>query len=129
MPTSFEKACTENIVGEVHTMLTQNRPVPVEIRNKQSGSALMLACAIGAEEICRVLIDNNCDFEARDLHEKTAIFFLNVVKLLIENNADVNKRDEKINTALHLATESNNIEIVKFLAELNIDINPRGNIR
>ncbi len=133
MPVIFEEACKNNDCSEeVNTMLTQNWPIPIEIRTKKSESALMLACGNGAEEVCQVLIDNRCDLEARDLHKKTALFYCvekghtNVVKLLTEKGADVNKRDEDNNTALHIATAANNIGIAKLLLNFNADINAKG---
>jgi ankyrin repeat protein len=75
MPIMFEEACRENNAEDVSIMLNLCRPVPVEIRTKKSESALMLASASGAEDVCRVLIDKKCDLEARDLQEKTALLF------------------------------------------------------
>jgi ankyrin repeat protein len=123
MPTLFEKACKENNALDVHKMLNLFWPVPVEIRTKKSESALMLASANGAEEVCRVLIENNCYLEAKDLQEKTALFYAvennheRVVKLLIEKGADVNKRDADRNTVLHIAAKANNFEIITFLMQ------------
>jgi hypothetical protein len=53
----FEEACRENNAEDVSRMLNLCWPVPVEIRTKKSESALMLASANGALEVCRVLID------------------------------------------------------------------------
>ena len=75
MPATFEDACRHNNAEYVSTMVNLCRPVPVEIRTKKSESALMLACANGAQEVCQVLIDKNCEREAKDIQEKTALFY------------------------------------------------------
>jgi hypothetical protein len=67
MPVTFEEACKKNDAEEVSKLLNQCRPVPVEIRNGQNMSGLMLASSYGAVDVCQVLIDNKCDLDSRDV--------------------------------------------------------------
>jgi ankyrin repeat protein len=124
----FEEACRQNKAEDVSTMLNHCRPVPVEIRTKKSESALMLACANGAKEVCQVLIDNYCDLEARDLQEKTALFYaaekghLDCLKFLIEHKADANARDLKGRKPIDLAYSYDKKYCVHYLIDKTSDV-------
>ena len=48
-----------------------------------------------------------------------------LAKLIIEKGADINTTDEKGNTALHLATQNNDLELTKFLIQKGADVNAK----
>lgn len=88
------------------------------------------------EEIIQLLLSNpNCNFHFKDFvfmcnvhinqyHDKSVVQkSLKLAKLLLEAGANVNFQDSFGNTALHLACENNNIDVIKFLVENNCNLN------
>jgi hypothetical protein len=60
MPKSFEEACktdNENVVN--HCLENATPIVPIEIRNDQSLSGLMIACAAGSLKVCKIFVLKN----------------------------------------------------------------------
>jgi hypothetical protein len=132
MPSAFETAITENKYELVYNYLIGDWPLPVDIRNKASQTALMIACAFKAVETAEEIIEKNPDLNARDtlgwtaLHHAAQSGTLECVKLFIESKAEIDATTDKKETAVFLATTQNHPDIVDFLAENNCQLQTKA---
>ena len=126
MPEFFEKALVENLPEHVHNFLIGCLPVPINIRNKASETALMIACANKSYDTVEELLDNaneKPDFEATDAQGWTALHHAaksgctkSVEKLLglkVLINSTTNQRE----TALMIASAHKSFGIVELLLD------------
>jgi ankyrin repeat protein len=78
-----------------------------------------------------ILIDAKADVNAQNIYGRTPLMNsvenLEVAKLLIENGADLAKRDEKGSTALHMACEEGEVDVVQLLIDAKADVNAQNN--
>jgi ankyrin repeat protein len=91
-----------------------------------------------AREIAEMLIDAGADVNSADDNNKQTVLHslvgglypvsLDVIKLLIEKGANVNTKDKKGRTALHIAAQSGNIEVVEMLLEMGLDPSERDQV-
>ena len=102
------------------------------LQNERGITALMLASANGYEKITSILLKNGADPNLVDnlgytslmyavglVHDIEPMFALkgriNVAAILIKSGADVNRRDKRGRSALFIAKQNNQVEIVKLL--------------
>lgn len=77
-------------------------------------TALHFAAQGGHFEICKFLIEHECDVEAKSSMERTPLHlaaingFSTIVSLCINNGADINSQDSDMYTALHHSSEGGN---------------------
>jgi len=82
---------------------------------------LIVAATLGHEDSIRLLIDNGADVDARGFQKTTALIrataagHVDCVKELLKQGATVNSRDVVGNSALSLARESENAELVQAI--------------
>jgi ankyrin repeat protein len=82
-----------------------------------------------AKEIAEMLIAAGADVNSADDNNKQTVLHSlvgggvspDVIKLLIEKGANVNTKDKKGRTALHIAAQSGNMEVVEMLYCGSID--------
>ena len=105
------------------------------IRDKDENNALHIAAAHGHLEVARLLLALNLEVNARNSSRMTPLYnALNingkpdVVRLLLDHGAAVRKpvHGKRCRSALHLAAESGNSELVQMILELNPDIEARN---
>jgi uncharacterized protein len=87
-----------------------------------AGDELLLLCAgLGYEDIARALLDKGVNVNARGIKQRTTLMAAaafnkpNMIKLLLEHGADVNASDEEGITALQVAQNNSNHEIITLL--------------
>jgi ankyrin repeat protein len=127
MPELFEMDLKNNAAEECQKILTGNRPLPLDIRNKASQNALMIACAIGCQEVVEMLftIDGNLDLEAVDAKGWTALHHASkqgsneILDILCQKGANPSATTNKNKTGLHLAAQERHKAVVEFLLEKN----------
>jgi ankyrin repeat protein len=95
-------------------------------KNENGFSPLILACYRGNNEVAKVLIENNCDLNAKS--EMGTALMASIVKgnneiakLLIQKKVDINLTDDQGTTALMYAVQFKNINLVKLLLTNNAD--------
>ncbi|PZO31230.1 MAG: ankyrin repeat domain-containing protein [Flavobacteriaceae bacterium] len=94
--------------------------------NNNGFTPLILACYRGNNEVAKVLIENNCDLNAKSEMGTPLMAAIvkgnnEIAKLLIEKKADINYADINGTTALIYAVQFQNIEILKLLIENNVN--------
>ncbi len=109
-------------------------------KNKKGESALTLAVAYNTPEVVEFLIANEADVMVTDANGNSLTPYLlnsykaskkddfkNKLNALSAKGLDVSKTQKNGNTAFHLALDTNNLELVKFAADLNADVNAKNN--
>jgi ankyrin repeat protein len=89
-----------------------------------------------AREIAEMLIDAGADVNCADTDGGSVFQSLigllgqspDVIKLLIEKGANVSTKDKKGRTALHIAAQSGNMEVVEMLLEMGLDPSERDQV-
>eukprot|EP00607_Mallomonas_marina_P002551 CAMPEP_0182432872 /NCGR_PEP_ID=MMETSP1167-20130531/59522_1 /TAXON_ID=2988 /ORGANISM="Mallomonas Sp, Strain CCMP3275" /LENGTH=308 /DNA_ID=CAMNT_0024620919 /DNA_START=14 /DNA_END=937 /DNA_ORIENTATION=+ len=101
----------------------------LEARNNAGRTALIWSCIGGGVEVIEILLSGGADIEASDNDECTSLLATReeiVVKLLLQHNCDVNKQDKHGRTALIIAIEESNMNLISLLlAQPGIDLNLR----
>ena len=95
------------------------------------GDTILIRVAyLGFVETVRTLLEHGSSINFEGMYGKTALMKstlngkVDVVNVLLENNVDVNKAETFINkTALHIALETNHLEIAKKLIEAGATVN------
>ncbi len=142
MPTSFEKALTENDYELVCNCLTGNRPIPINIRNKASLTGLMIACQSKADATLQEILEINTNFaetsekkadlNATDCMGWTALHYaaksgsLECVKLLIKNGAKIDQANVDDQTPLRFAAQSGHFDCMKYLLDNGAELNKKN---
>ncbi len=104
---------------------------PLEARNSDSLTPLLLASVRGQTEIAHFLIEKGVNIHAGDsdnstaLHNAAARGHSAVLSLLIDNGARINQCDGNGMTALHFAVSYGHPECAKFLLEKYSNVNAR----
>jgi len=111
----------------------------INLKNKSGQSGLTIAVNRNSADIVAFLIKNNADVLLKDkdnntlsyyllntFNEKDASNFEKKLNLLKENGLVFNERQYGGNTLLHIATERNNLALIKRLSILNIDVNAKN---
>jgi ankyrin repeat protein len=108
-----------NKAEDCHKALNGNRPLPLDIRNKASQNALMIACAHGSQDVVEMLFTTagTHDLEAVDAQGWTALHYASynghqeILHILCENRANPSATTNNNETGLHLAAQ------VKYLKQ------------
>jgi ankyrin repeat protein len=94
------------------------------VRNVRDSTLLMEAVALNRVKIAKLLIENGADVNAKNnyngwtpLIEAVWDGHIEIAKLLIENGADVDTENNNGETALTIATERGNKDVVKVIKE------------
>ena len=115
--------------GETYNFLKHHSRNDFKIRNKESKSALMLACANVSDEIALLLLQNSeltpeeIDLNGTDvegwtpLHYAAKMGYLKVIELLCKKEAIIDATTNDGETCLHLASEYGHSKVVDFLAD------------
>jgi ankyrin repeat protein len=127
MPELFEIDLRNNAAEECQKVLTGNRPLPMDIRNKASQNALMIACAHRSQEVVEMLfmMDGTLDLDAVDADGWTALHHASkqgsedMLNILCKKGANPSLTTNNNETGLHLAAQERHKAVVKFLLEKN----------
>jgi ankyrin repeat protein len=127
MPELFEIDLKNNAAEECQNVLTGSRPLPLDICNKASQNALMIACAYGSQEVVEMLflMDGTLDLDAVDTDGWTALHHASkhgsneILQILCQEGANPSATTNSNETGLHLAAQERNKEVVEFLLEKN----------
>jgi len=101
----------------VLTVLEKMKQIPAETGDE----LLLLAAGLGHEKIAAALLSSGIDANARGIKQRTPLMAaaafnkIALVKLLLERGADPEAVDDDGNTALQVAQDKNNQEIVSLL--------------
>jgi ankyrin repeat protein len=101
--------------------------VDLNATDEKGATPLLLSIYLGAEKICRLLIDEGADVNIKNsggyspLHIAASSGYAAICKLLIKAGADVNARDKNDRTPLFLNTSESHVDkdICKLLAYTN----------
>lgn len=113
----------------IQQLLTQD--TPVDARNKDDRTALMISAWGGHTDICKLLIDHHASINAQDKYGSTALIRAawkgntSTCKLLIDNKALTNIATENTRTALMYAAQRGHTEICELLINSNALINTK----
>jgi ankyrin repeat protein len=127
MPELFEIDLRNNAAEECQNVLTGSRPLPLDICNKASQNALMVACAHGSQEVVEMLftVDGTLDLDAVDADGWTALHHASqqgseeILNILCKKGANPSLTTNNNETGLHLAAQERHKAVVKFLLEKN----------
>jgi len=135
--TPFLNAASRNNLEMVALLFKQVKDVNQV--NKKGESALALAVANNAPEVVRFLIENKADVGVLDANKnnltpyliesfstKKEDAFKQKLDVLTENGLNITKTQENGNTAYHFAVAKNNSNLLKLLAQFEIDINAKN---
>ena len=135
--TPFLNAASRNNLEMVSVLFKQVKDVNQV--NKKGESALALAVANNAPEVVRFLIENKADVGVLDANKnnltpyliesfstKKEDAFKQKLDVLTENGLNITKTQENGNTAYHFAVAKNNSNLLKLLAQFEIDINAKN---
>jgi len=126
--------CEHGMTSSVVRMLAM-RSIDVEARGGDYGQTCLITAAIfGHLAICRLLIDEGAQVEAKDgggctpLHRAAMRGYVEIVRLLCDRGADVEARDNDRWRPLHIAAINGHNSVVKeLIEERNAEINARNN--
>ncbi|MCK9544350.1 MAG: ankyrin repeat domain-containing protein [Novosphingobium sp.] len=122
---TYQYTALMSAVFHGHKIISQlliERNADVNIKDDNNETALMIASINGNKEIAELLIISGANINAKnDSNGYTALMMAainnhkQIVELLINNGADINIEDNNNDTALFLAANQGNINIVELL--------------
>ncbi|CAF1061852.1 unnamed protein product [Didymodactylos carnosus] len=128
----FHVAALSGNLSTLKELLTKAR-LPIDCRDKENSTALLLACARGHYDCSRFLIENGSDVNARRLTGSTALYFASsqrhtrIVELLLKNKSVVDMSTFDGATSLHVASEKGYDDVVKLLVDHNANVSAKMN--
>lgn len=130
----FMNASNSNILEVVE--LLYNYVKNINVKDENGRSALAMAVNRNSTDVISFLLKNGADINTVDKEGNTLSYYLinnfrvnkterfeSKLKLLKANSLVLNQIQNSGNTLLHIATERNNIALLKRLSTFNIDIN------
>ncbi|CAF0780203.1 unnamed protein product [Didymodactylos carnosus] len=128
----FHVAAFSGNLSVLKELLTKAR-LPIDCRDKENSTALLLTCARGHYDCSEFLIENGSDVNARRLTGSTALYFASsqrhtrIVELLLKNKSIVDISTFDGATSLHVASEKGYDDVVKLLVDYNSNVNAKMN--
>jgi len=132
--TPFMNAANSNTL-EVVKFLSKNVK-EINLKNKKGLSALAMAVNRNAVDVIKFLLNKGADIHTKDKEGNTLSYYLinnfrahktasfeNKLLLLEEKGLTVNQLQNAGNTLLHIATQRNNLGLLKRLSSFKIDVN------
>lgn len=116
------------IYNDIHRIKDFIQKGDVDRRDNGGYTALHYAARHGHNEICRLLLDANCNVNAKTkggatpLHRASMMGHKNIVDMLLRSNAKVDLQDEDGQTALHRSAAKGLVEISKSLIHMSNDL-------
>ncbi|XP_053398042.1 ankyrin repeat and protein kinase domain-containing protein 1-like [Mercenaria mercenaria] len=112
---------------ELVTSILKNNPQDAKEKDRKGRSPLHIAALLNYSDIATELINKHAEINLKDDNDMTPLLFAanygsgNVFKILLLNcDTTVDVTDKKGKSVLHLATASNNINIIKHFIEEDI---------
>jgi ankyrin repeat protein len=112
----------------------------INLKDKKGRSALVMAVNRNPLDVVEFLLEKGADIHITDLDKNTLSYYIvnnfsvkkpkgfeNKLKLLEKNGLVVHRAQSSGNTLLHIATERNNLDLLKRLASFNIDVSIKNN--
>ncbi len=109
------------------------------LKDENGLSALAMAVDENSVDVIKFLLEKGADVNTKDNDNNTLSYYLinnfktteqklfeDKLKVLEENGLIVNQVQKSKNTLLHIATERNNLALLKRLASFNIDVNSKN---
>lgn len=126
---TIHEACAVGLARDLEKMLAQ-KPAVINEYAHHGFTPLGIAAHFGKEEILRILLRHRADpnlhslngFQVYPLHAALSSKFDGCSKMLVEAGAEVNVVQKGNITALHLAAQQGNIEMIILLLENGADI-------
>ncbi|MDF4203366.1 ankyrin repeat domain-containing protein [Maribacter sp. SA7] len=135
--TPFLNAASRNELKIVQLLAKDVKDINVS--NKSGETALMLAAHSNKADVVGFLIENGADINAKDAEGNTAAYFLvdsynkrnakafdAKLALLKAKGLKFNSVQGDGNTLYHVAAKKNNLQLVKKLADFDIDVNAKN---
>lgn len=136
--TPFINAASKNNFEIITTLFQQVKDI--NQKNNNGESALALAIANNTPEVVGFLLENKADvatenakgfylnsYLVESYSTKNEAQFKQKLRLLTNNGLDVTKKQKNGNTLYHLAVAKNNINLLKIIEPLQIDVNAKNN--
>ena len=111
----------------------------INFKNKNGLSSLALAVNKNSPEVVEFLINNGADINTKDKEGNTLSYYLinnfrknkkaifeAKLSVLEKNGFSINQIQNSGNSLLHIATQSNNLKLLKRLSIFNIDVNTKN---
>ncbi len=134
----FMNAASRNDLTVVEYLLPHVKNI--NLQNGDGRSALMMAVNRNSPDVVEVLLKNKADINVKDNDGNTLAYYLlpnfnskeNVkfeskLKILNANGFDITQTQGNGNTILHLASQENNLAMLKRFENFNIEVNAKNN--
>ena len=101
----------------------------LNVRDKDSCTALLIGARSGSLEIVKCLLENNACIEDRDQDGNTPLLIASdcghqdLVSLFLEMGSSLEERNEKGETCMHFAIKGDRMEVLKQLLENGASVN------
>jgi len=120
-------AAAQNDVEQIREAI--NSGLPVDLRNGEGRTALLIATRANAVHAARSLIDLGADVNAKDHIEDSPFLYagaegrLDILKMTVDAGADLGSTNRYGGTALIPAAHHGHVDTVRYLLTTDIDIN------
>jgi len=120
-------ACDKQLVSSATFLISKG--ADINIADHDGWTALMYSAKRGNPELMATLIGSNANIHAHDLQFCQTPYLIacrhaqkNLMEMLLKNKANPLDRDYYDRSALHIAVEINNLDIVNFVLATPIDL-------
>ncbi|OWF52231.1 uncharacterized protein LOC110448031 [Mizuhopecten yessoensis] len=116
------------LIDTVVILLEKGKANPNQTRLLGLVAPIVMASALGNNDIVKVLLDNGADVNMTirggetPLHHAAKEGHLDVVQTLLDKQADLNAQDEKGERSLTLAAQNGHADVVKYLLKCGADM-------